>query len=157
MSEQNKIISDFPSYMIDVNGNITSIRTGKILKPWEGSGYWKVSLRHNNQTVRCYVHRLLAQTFIPNPKNLPTVNHKNGDRKDNRLVNIEWSSYVDQELHKNRIINKRKRGAFYQHNGWISAITVDGKVIYLGRFKNKEDAHGAYYEKYIEVRGKKPW
>ena len=54
--------------------------------------YVRVSLVHNgdNKTKTVYIHRLVAKAFIPNPKNLPEVNHINGKKSDNRIDNLEW-------------------------------------------------------------------
>lgn len=62
------------------------------LKPRLGKrGYLVVSLWDNNKKVKTkYLHRLLMQAFTPNPNNLPAVNHKNGNKTDCRLYNLEW-------------------------------------------------------------------
>ena len=68
------------------------------------------------------VHRLVAQTFIPNPDNLPCVNHKNGNRTDNRVVNLEWCSYAYNNTYGNRL--KLCLDTFIQsgHNHAVTAV-----------------------------------
>lgn len=66
-------------------------------------GYYKVSLPHG----QCFVHRLVAQAFIPNPENKPQVNHKNSIRNDNRVTNLEWVTNSENQLHSFRIAKRR--------------------------------------------------
>ncbi|MCE7039203.1 NUMOD4 domain-containing protein [Dyadobacter sp. CY312] len=87
-------------------GNYTRFFKGKILKQshFIGSksspGYWCVGLRPlNGVRLPCLVHRLVAMTFIPNPENKPTVNHKDGNGKNNHLSNLEWCTRMENNQH----------------------------------------------------------
>lgn len=60
------------------------------------TGYMQIGVGHGKRVA---VHRLVAATFIPNPRNLPQVNHKNFDRTDNRVENLEWCTNGENSLH----------------------------------------------------------
>lgn len=80
-------------YQIDTEGNTYSCKFGKrrLMKPTKNKyGYLQVGLRKDGKQKRFYVHRLVAEAFIPNPYNLPEVNHKNEDKSDNRVENLEF-------------------------------------------------------------------
>ena len=91
-----KDVKDYEGhYQVSNQGRVKSLKQGKerILKPRvEGSGYFFVDLYKNNESKMCKVHRLVALTFIPNPNNLPEVNHKDEDKTNNSVENLEWCS-----------------------------------------------------------------
>ena len=62
-------------------------------QPKNNQGYAQVGLKHNGVSSRVFVHRLVATIFIPNPNNLPCVNHKDEDITNNCVDNLEWCSY----------------------------------------------------------------
>lgn len=94
---QWKPISRFPWYHVSSHGEVKNTRTGKILKQsLDHRGYCNVGLP-DNRLHR--VHRLVATEFIPNPHNLPYVNHKNGIKTDNRVENLEWCTPSQNALH----------------------------------------------------------
>ena len=85
-----KKITDFP-YEISNLGNVRNIRTGKILKQnKDSSGYPQVELFYNNKRKSIRIHRIVAEYFIPNPNNLPQVNHKDENKWNNVVSNLEW-------------------------------------------------------------------
>ncbi len=85
-------IKDFEDYTIDKNGNVFSIRKDKYLKPYldRKNGYLSVALYKDGTHKNYRVHRLVAETFIPNPSNLPQVNHIDGNKLNNNVDNLEW-------------------------------------------------------------------
>lgn len=68
-----------------------TIHREKILKPYKVTkGYLAVDLRNNGKRNTKKVHRIVAMTFIPNPNNLPQVNHKDENKQNNNVDNLEW-------------------------------------------------------------------
>lgn len=93
-----KEIKDFPGYTITDDGKVISykFKEPKVMKTWlQQSGYENIKLCKENQTYHFLIHRLVAEAFIPNPNNLPEVNHKNKIRNDNRAENLEWCNRND--------------------------------------------------------------
>jgi hypothetical protein len=62
-------------------------------------GYERVNIVHNEKTITRPVHRLVAETWVHNPHNLKTVNHKDGDKANNQAGNLEWLSPNDNTAH----------------------------------------------------------
>lgn len=84
-------IREYPNYMINENGSIWSKKTHKYLKPsYARNGYASVELFNANGSKRLLVHRLVACAFIPNPLNLPQVNHIDENPRNNSVNNLEW-------------------------------------------------------------------
>ncbi len=78
-------------YVSYVNGQ-KHLHKGKVLSPGVSNGYLQVSLCKNGEIKHPLVHRLVADAFIPNPDNLPQVNHKDENPSNNMVVNLEWCS-----------------------------------------------------------------
>lgn len=77
-------------YRISNNGDVFSIIKNRCLKGTSANGYRKVELWKDSKGKKEYVHRLVAMAFVDNPNNLPEVNHKDGNRLNNRYDNLEW-------------------------------------------------------------------
>lgn len=104
-------------YQISSLGRVKSLpRTGrlqvKILKPhFKKGGYLEVSLSKNSSPRYCLISRLVAQAFIPNPQNKLYINHKNGVKKNNTTLNLEWCTFQENEAHA---IKLGLKGPLYQ-------------------------------------------
>ena len=85
-------IKDCAGYYITEDGSVFSDISGKLkkLKCGDNRGYRQIMLYINKKRKSFKVHRLVAQAYIPNPLNLPQVNHINGVKDDNRVENLEW-------------------------------------------------------------------
>ncbi len=112
-------------YQIDEKGNVFSLKKLKTLRPsLDSSGYLSISLSLNCKKHTKRVHRLVAETFISNPLNLPQVNHIDGNKLNNHINNLEWSSSVDNIRHAfdnglcNNSIGEK------QHNSKLTEVEV---------------------------------
>ena len=91
-----RIIEKYPNYTISDKGEIVNTNTNKKLKGYiRKDGYVVVSLSKGGKKYKCYLHRLVAETFISNPDNLSQVNHKDEDKTNNCVSNLEWITPKD--------------------------------------------------------------
>ena len=96
---------------------------GKILKQSIRNGYYSVTL--TKERISCSVHRLLATTFIDNQENKETVNHKDGNKLNNHLSNIEWATYKENTQHA--IQTHLKKNSYNDKKVFMN--TLDGEKI----------------------------
>lgn len=87
-------------YQISNVGKVKSVKKNKILKPWITRGYLRIKLSKENKKTGFYIHRLVAEAFLPNEEELEEVDHINGDRLDNRVCNLQWLSKIENNRKK---------------------------------------------------------
>jgi hypothetical protein len=108
-------------------------------------GYFEVRLCANNISKAKKVHRLLAESFIPNPNEKPQVNHIDGNKLNNNILNLEWVNNRENSCHrvKNSNLTSKFVGVSYfkRDNKWRSSIQINGKSIRFGMFKTEEEAY----------------
>jgi hypothetical protein len=93
-------IQDYDNYEVSTLGNVRNSDTGRVLKPACRGGYLTVGLCKNSNGRTFQVHRLVALAFIDNPENKPQVNHKDKNRGNNNVSNLEWSTASENNIHR---------------------------------------------------------
>lgn len=114
-----KRIPDYSLYEASTDGEIKTFNwknqgQERIMKPaMDACGYMRTMLKNDNgKTHTIKVHRIIAQTFIQNPENKCSVNHKNSIRNDNRLINLEWATKSENQLHSYKNNRHNAKGQF---------------------------------------------
>lgn len=103
MSQETWRDTEYPNYQVSNLGRVRKFN--HILSgSHTPNGYRSVSIKNK----KIYIHRLVAQTFIENPNNWPQVNHKNGNKQDNMVENLEWCTRRMNIQHSNRILKHTK-------------------------------------------------
>lgn len=97
MREKSLDFLGFPNYSVTDDGRVFSLNywgsgEKKELKPSLCHGYYSIVLYRDGESKTYQIHRLVALTFIPNPDNLPAVNHKDEVKTNNMVGNLEWCS-----------------------------------------------------------------
>ena len=148
-------------YQVSDKGRVKSLKFGKenLLKPRKTpKGYLQVHLCKNGETKWCYLHRLVAQSFLSNNNNLPQINHKNEDKIDNRVENLEWCDARYNNTYGTRtdkclkpVIQYSKSGEFIKE--WKSVTDVENELkIYHSNIsaccRGKLKSAGGYVWKY---------
>lgn len=126
-------------YAITSCGKVWSYKSKKFLKArYDKDGYISVALRKDGKTKYFFVHRLVAMAYIPNPNNLPEVNHKNEIKSDNNINNLEWCTRkynANYGTIKERLAFARLS---YRPNGGTLNAKLPSNGGYLGTFKMEE-------------------
>src|SRR6478735_358058 len=120
-----------------------------ILKSFFSHEYRRVQLSKNGDRIKYQVHRLVGEAFIPNPMNLSQINHKRGNRHDNRAWMLEWSTCADNHKHAFSYLGKKantpwqgKSGDMHFRSHPVLKVSLDGFLIEV--YGSKSEAGNAY-------------
>ena len=98
-ASRDGVIRRKPSKLVNKLGNEMRLRC-MVMKPRpDKDGYLHISVTINGRHMTPSVHKMVALTFIPNPENKPTVNHKDGNKRNNTVENLEWATVEEQNHH----------------------------------------------------------
>ena len=172
-----KEIKNHPNYMVSKNGQIKNIKNDKVLNCNcnTKNSYRKVNI----DKINIYIHRVVAETFIPNPNNYKYVNHKDEDKLNNNVENLEWctqkyncnygtrnkkiSESISKSEYKNNV-KKYYKEVYKKENHWAygtknktsnkSVICITTGIIYKSLTEASEDTRVAYQNISACCRGK---
>jgi hypothetical protein len=141
-------IPDYPNYTINPEGKVMNIKTGNLLGGTMRRGYPSMGLVNSNGPKEFRLHVLLATCFIPNPSNKTIVNHKDRDKSNYSLDNLEWATTTQNNRNRtksNDCSSQFQGVTWYEStNKWKSYIKKDNVAHHLGYFKDEIEAARAY-------------
>ena len=149
-------------YYIEPNGDVYSMdrivegkdgkfyfHEGRLIKPYTiNRGYYIVTLWKNSTGKHYLVHRLVALTYIPNHNNYPQVNHKDCNKQNNNLNNLEWCT---NDYNISAVNRSNFGGICFTYNRYRAQYHIN-KVTYSKRFKTKEEAQDWLDEQMLEIK-----
>lgn len=143
-------IKGWEMYQCDTNGIVYG-QKGRPLKPnVNQKGYKYVVFCKNSKTKTLMVHRIIASTFIPNPTNLPVINHKDGNKLNNNPDNLEWTTFSENTQHAVNVIHTIKSGK----ENHLS-MTVIGRDKKTNEIKYTFDSLGDAAKYFANIKNKK--
>lgn len=130
-------------YQVSNLGNVKNLKN-KILRPMNDGNYLNIDLYKNGKRKRYKIHRLVAETFIPNPENKSQVNHIDGNKLNNCIENLEWCTPKENTRHAFKTglakVNKSMQGRFGANNPnsrQVNQYTLDN--VFVKRWKSTKD------------------
>jgi hypothetical protein len=138
---------------------ITASNEGKIINTSVYGMYKAIDYRKSNNRKILFVHRLVGEYFVDNPRNKPCINHKNGDKFDNRASNIEWCTHKENMEHYWNSDNAQ-RGENSTNAKLTKEDVLEIRAAYrLGCFEYKDfvDAYGTSVDNIRHIIKRRSW
>ncbi len=154
-------IKDFEGlYAIQEDGKVWSYRFNKYLSPFDnGQGYAIVNLFKDGKHYKRRVHRLVAETFIPNPDNLLVVNHLDENKQNNHISNLAWVSHSENVNYSKHHRNPKKLlpvvcveldQVFRTQVEAANELGIGRQSIW-NALHNRQNTAGGYHWRYVEA------
>ena len=130
------------NYVVSNLARIKNTRSLRMLKPINSRGYTLVSLCKNGIIKSTRIHRIVALAFIPNPHNKPFINHKNGNKNDNSIENLEWCTYKENLQHSWDTGLRKKKSATGEKFIYFDRLSyrIIKDYVYMGSFGSLKEA-----------------
>jgi len=129
-----KKINGSNNYSINEHGEVRNDKNGYIKNATvnKKNGYLEIDLYNGNKRKKVRVHRLIAEAFLPNPSNKPTVDHADGNRQNNAIENLRWATYSEQ-------------------NSRFNTQGVRSEEIIVKHYEEKRKKRGGGHERWLEI------
>lgn len=175
LSMEWKVIEEFPNYEVSNTGLVRNSNE-RLMKTFIQNGGYTVHTLTNKElkSAKRTTHRLVALAFLPNPENLPQVNHKDGNKLNNHVDNLEWCTGKHNSKHSYELglkvynfptlgkkLPKRGNGKETKYFGicnpanrnyWVVRVQHQSKVVIRGCFKTEIEA-AKYYDEQVKLLG----
>lgn len=153
-----RLIKNSDNYYVTSCGKIFR-KNKELLKNRSTNGYITVCIKYKDGSRKSrFVHRLVAEEFIPNPENKPVVNHKNLVKSDNSVENLEWNTYQENSRHAHE--NGAFRVSGYHHNALMTEDKIRACCLMIQegrRNKDISEATGVCRKIVGQIRNKETW
>lgn len=144
--EQWKVIEGF-DYSVSSLGNVRNDKRNKPKVGFNNHGYIRIQLSKEGKQSKCYLHRLVALAFIPNPLNKSDVDHIDGQKQNNNVSNLRWATHSENliNISKSKQNTSGIKGVHFRKDKqkYQATITIKDKRVHIGYFKTIEEAKEA--------------
>jgi hypothetical protein len=143
-----KVLDRLQNYRIYEDGRIETIRTNHIKSTCiNSSGYLTIGVYREGRDSYEMIHRLLAEAFIPNPEGKSCVNHKDGNKQNNSLSNLEWMTHQENNQHaQDTGLNKARTSEIQKASVRLMNVTLKSRKV-----KFYHEIHGSFIESASEL------
>ena len=142
-------------YAVTEDGRVWSYRNEKYLTPLKSRGYFRVQLSKEGKRPAYLIHRLVAEAYLPNPDNLPQVNHKDENKANNSVSNLEWCTAAYNNSYGTHLEQLKKAVYCVELDKSFNSLDEAAKAVniaYCGIsncLNGRRDTAGGYHWRYV--------